>query len=258
VTATLVSGLLARCDRVAHGFWGRQGGVSQGIFASLNCGYGSDDDPALVRRNRGLVASALGADVDSLITAYQIHSADVIDVTAPWPREAAPRGDAMVTTVPGVALGVLAADCAPVLLADAQAGVIGSAHAGWQGAFAGVIEAVVARMMQHGAQRARIVAAVGPCISQASYEVGPEFHARFVAADGGLARFFTASARPGHFMFDLPSFVDRQLEAAGVVQREVLGVCTYKGAETHFSFRRTTHRGETHYGRNLSAIMLKP
>jgi YfiH family protein len=258
VTAKLVSGLLARCDGVVHGFWGRQGGVSQGVFASLNCGYGSDDDPALVRQNRGLVAATLGVDVESLITAYQIHSADVIDVTAPWPREAAPRGDAMVTTVPGIALGVLAADCAPVLLADAEAGVIGSAHAGWQGAFGGVIEAVVARMMQHGAQRARIVAAIGPCISQASYEVGPEFHSRFVAADRGLAGFFVASVRPGYFMFDLPSFVDLQLEAAGVRRREVLDVCTYRGSETHFSFRRTTHRGETHYGRNISAIMLKP
>lgn len=258
MTAKLVSGLLARCDGVVHGFWGRQGGVSQGVFASLNCGYGSDDDPALVRQNRGLVAATLGVDVESLITAYQIHSADVIDVTAPWPREAAPRGDAMVTTVPGIALGVLAADCAPVLLADAEAGVIGSAHAGWQGAFGGVIEAVVARMMQHGAQRARIVAAIGPCISQASYEVGPEFHSRFVAADRGLAGFFVASVRPGYFMFDLPSFVDLQLEAAGVRRREVLDVCTYRGSETHFSFRRTTHRGETHYGRNISAIMLKP
>lgn len=258
MTDRLVSGLLARCDRVVHGFWGREGGVSQGVFASLNCGYGSDDDPALVRRNRRLVASTLDVDVDRLVTAYQIHSPDVIDVTAPWPREAAPRGDAMVTTVPGIALGVLAADCAPVLLADAEAGVIGSAHAGWQGAFGGVIEAVVARMTQHGAQRARIVAAVGPCISQDSYEVGPEFHARFVAADGGLASFFAPSLRPGHLMFDLPSFVDQQLEVAGVRRREVLGVCTYKGFQTHFSFRRTTHRGETHYGRNLSAIMLQP
>jgi hypothetical protein len=164
----------------------------------------------------------------------------------------------MVTTVPGIALGVLAADCAPVLLADAQAGVIGCAHAGWQGAFKGVIEAVVARMVEHGASPARMVAAVGPCISQGAYEVGPEFHKRFVDASPALGRFFVASSRADHFMFDLPGFVDMRLDQAGVRQRDVLGVCTYKGEDTHFSFRRTTHRGETQYGRNLSAIMLKP
>lgn len=258
MTAMLVSRPLSDCDGVLHGFWGRQGGVSTGVFASLNCGYGSDDDPALVRENRRVIASGLNVHVDQIITAYQIHSADVIDVTAPWTRENAPRGDAMVTTVPGIALGVLAADCAPVLLADAQAGVIGCAHAGWQGAFKGVIEAVVARMADHGASRARIVAAVGPCISQSAYEVGPEFHQRFVDASPALGRFFVASSRADHLMFDLPGFVDMRLDQAGVRQRDLLGVCTYKGEDTHFSFRRTTHRGETQYGRNLSAIMLKP
>lgn len=258
MTAMLASGQLSQCAGVVHGFWGRQGGVSTGVFASLNCGYGSDDDPVLVRQNRSVVAQELGADVDRVITAYQIHSADVVDVTVPWAREAAPRGDAMVTTVRGIALGVLAADCAPVLLADPQAGVIGCAHAGWQGAFKGVIEAVVARMAQHGARRDCIVAAVGPCISQQNYEVGPEFHARFVDVDAALGRFFSPSVRAGHFMFDLPGLVDLRLAQAAVTRRDVLGVCTYRGTDTHFSFRRTTHRGETHYGRNLSAIMLTP
>ncbi len=254
----LVSSRLASCDGVAHGFWGRAGGVSEGVFASLNCGYGSDDDPVRVRMNRAVVASGVGTDVDRLVTAYQIHSADVVDVTAPWAREAAPRGDAMVTTVPGIALGVLAADCAPVLLADGEAGVIGSAHAGWQGAFKGVISAVVARMTDRGARRDRIVAAVGPCISQRNYEVGPEFRTRFTDLDPGLSRFFAASPREGHFMFDLAGFVDLRLHEAGIGQREILGVCTYGGHDTHFSFRRATHRGEAQYGRNLSAIMLMP
>lgn len=249
---------LSEADAVAHGFWGRKGGVSTGVFASLNCGYGSDDDPARVRQNRQLIAQDLGVPVDSLVTAYQIHSADVVDVAAPWLRSDAPRGDAMVTTVPGIALGVLAADCAPVLLADAEARVIGCAHAGWQGAIKGVVAAVVARMEEKGAQRARIRAAVGPCISQANYEVGAEFVDRFVAQDPSFARFFKPSVRAGHAMFDLPGFVDSRLAAAGIVHRDVLGACTYAGEGTHFSFRRTTHRGEVQYGRNLSAIVLRP
>ena len=255
---TMLRSSLLEDRGIAHGFWGRRGGVSDGVFSSLNCGYGSDDDPERVRENRGVVASRLGVDVDNLVTAYQVHSADVIEVAAPWMRTHAPRGDAMVTRVPGIALGVLAADCAPVLLADSQARVIGCAHAGWQGAFKGVIAAVVAAMTRLGARRERIVAVVGPCITQANYEVGPEFHARFVDAQPTLGRFFAAAARADHFMFDLPGFVLHRLEETGVGAREALGPCTYKDEAGHFSFRRTTHRGEAKYGRNLSAIVLTP
>jgi YfiH family protein len=254
----MLSSSLLEAHGIAHGFWGRRGGVSQGVFSSLNCGYGSDDDPALVRENRGIVAAELGVDVDSLVTAYQIHSADVVEVTTPWTRQHAPRGDAMVTTVRGVGLGVLAADCAPVLLADPQAGVIGCAHAGWQGAFKGIIEAVVKGMTRLGAHRAGMVAVVGPCIRQSSYEVGPEFHARFLEAQPMLERFFVPSARDGHWMFDLPAFVLQRLADADVGSFAALEHCTYADEDGYFSFRRTTHRGETHYGRNLSAIVLEP
>lgn len=255
---TMLSSSLLEARGIAHGFWGRRGGVSDGVFSSLNCGYGSDDNPERVRENRRVVASHLGVGVDNLVTAYQIHSADVVEVTAPWTRAQAPRADAMVTCVPGIALGVLAADCAPVLLADPKAGVIGCAHAGWQGAFKGVIAATVADMARLGARRERIVAVVGPCITQANYEVGPEFHARFVDASPALGRFFAAAARADHFMFDLPGFVLHRLTEAGVEACERLGPCTYQDEAGHFSFRRTTHRGETQYGRNMSAIVLQP
>ncbi len=254
----MLSSSLLEARGIAHGFWGRQGGVSQGVFSSLNCGYGSDDDPVRVRQNRSIVASGLGVDVDQLVTAYQIHSADVLEVTAPWTRENAPRGDAMVTAVPGLGLGVLAADCAPVLLADPQAGVIGCAHAGWQGAFKGVIEAVVLGMTRLGARRAGVIAVVGPCIRQASYEVGPEFHARFLDAQPMLERFFVPSLRAGHWMFDLPGYVLYRLADAEVGSCAALERCTYQDEDGYFSFRRSTHRAETHYGRNLSAIVLTP
>jgi YfiH family protein len=241
-----------------HGFFGRQGGVSEGLYASLNCGYGSSDDAGCVRENRARVASRLGAAEDRLITVYQIHSADVVTVEAPWPRGDAPKADAIVTKVKGIALGVLAADCAPVLFADATAGVIGSAHAGWKGALGGVVEATVGAMEALGAERSRIRAAIGPCIGQASYEVGPEFLGRFVDAATLNGAYFHPSARAGHCLFDLPGYVAARLRAAGVADVARLNVCTYEHAEHYFSFRRTTHRGEADYGRNLSAIMLKP
>lgn len=258
MTLVLTSRTLAAQSGIAHGFWGRRGGRSSGVFASLNCGYGSDDDPQLVRSNRTVVADALGTHVDQLITAYQIHSADVINVERAWVREDAPRGDAMVTRVPGIALGVLAADCAPILFADEGAGVIGSAHAGWQGAFNGVVEAVVAAMETLGARRSHIHAEVGPCISQKNYEVGPEFRDRFIGQDASWTRFFVPSARPGHWMFDLPAYVSHRLELSRVGSFGVLGRCTYEQEVDYFSFRRTTHRNESQYGRNISAIMLKP
>lgn len=253
----LMSTQLSTYAGVSHGFWGRKGGSSSGVFASLNCGYGSDDDPVLVRRNRQTVAESLGTEVDRLITAYQVHSADVIRVEAAWLREHAPHGDAMVTNVPGIALGVLAADCAPVLLADPRAGVVGAAHAGWQGAFKGVVESVVSAMEALGARRSFIHAEVGPCISQKNYEVGPEFRERFAALDPRLVRFFVPSQRAGHWMFDLPAFVSFRLDEAAIGSFAVLGSCTYELEDRYFSYRRTTHRKESQYGRNISAIMLK-
>ncbi len=254
----LQSRLLLDVAGVSHGFFGRLGGVSSGLYSSLNCGYGSDDDPLCVKENRARISRQLGADGDRLVTVYQIHSREAVHVVTPWQRENAPQADAMATTVPGIALGVLAADCAPVLLADDAAGVIGSAHAGWQGAFKGVAESVVSLMERLGATRARMRACVGPCIGQANYEVGPEFHERFVDADPHFSRYFVASVREGHRQFDLPGFVADRLKQAGVGLVEMAGVCTYADEENYFSFRRTTHHGERDYGRNLSAIMLTP
>lgn len=252
----LQSPVLTGLDGVAHGFFGRQGGVSKGVYASLNCGYGSDDDVEAVRENRSRVAAWLGTAEERLLTVYQIHSAEAAHVSEPWARTAAPKADGMATTLRGVALGVLAADCAPVLFADAQAGVIGSAHAGWKGALGGVLESVVALMERLGAKRACIRAAVGPCISQASYEVGPEFRERFVEAAAANGRYFTASAQAGHWMFDLPAYVVARLQVLGLDAVDASPACTYVHTERYFSFRRTTHRGETVYGRNLSAVML--
>lgn len=232
MTQALKSTQLSAYATISHGFWGREGGSSSGVFTSLNCGYGSDDDPVLVRRNRQVVADSLGTDTDRLITVYQVHSADVVCVEKPWLREHAPHGDAMVTRVPGIALGVLAADCAPVLFADPEAGVVGSAHAGWQGAFKGVVDAVVAAMEGLGAKRSRIHAEVGPCISQKNYEVGPEFRERFASLDAGLVRFFAPSPRVEHWMFDLPAFVSFRLQQAAIGSFSVLGhvPMNWKGA----------------------------
>lgn len=237
---------------IAHGFFGRTGGVSEGIFASLNCGPGSGDDKAHVAENRRRVRDALGAP--ALNTLYQIHSPNVVAVDEGWDQ--GPQADAMVTATPGIALGILTADCAPVLLADPTAKVIGAAHAGWKGALSGVIEATLAAMEKLGAQRQSVVAAVGPCISQRNYEVGAEFHARFVGEDGGFARYFAAGTRAGHRQFDLESFVADRLAHAGVDRIERLRACTYARDADFFSFRRATHRGEKDYGREISAIAL--
>jgi YfiH family protein len=253
----LQSSLLSGLDGITHGFFGRRGGVSKGILASLNCGYGSNDDPAAVLENRTRVATWLGTPEPRLLTVYQIHSAEAVGVTAPWVRADAPKADGMATKAPGIALGVLAADCAPVLFADAGAGVIGAAHAGWKGALGGVVESVISLMETMGAKRARMRAAIGPCISQASYEVGPEFRDRFAEVAGENAGYFVASTRAGHWQFDLPGYVQARIAAAGV-DVDVLDTCTYKDEKGLFSFRRATHRAEPEYGRNLSAIMLKP
>jgi hypothetical protein len=242
-------------QNVTHGFFGRKGGVSSGIFTSLNCGPGSGDDRVNVIENRRRVADALAPGA-SLLTLYQIHSAEAVTVTEPWNIGEGPKADAMVTNVRGIGLGILTADCAPVLFADAEARVIGAAHAGWKGALGRVTDSTIAAMEKLGARRDRISAAVGPCISQANYEVGPEFRERFLESDSMLTRFFVPSDRPEHSRFDLEGFVAQRLEAAGLANVERASACTYAAEDDFFSFRRATHRGEKDYGRQVSAIVL--
>jgi YfiH family protein len=206
--------------------------------------------------NRARAAAALAPDA-ALVTLYQVHSAEAVTVTAPWPIPENPKADAMATDRPGVALGILTADCAPILLTDPKARIIGAAHAGWNGALAGVVESALAAMERLGAARKRIRAAIGPCISQGAYEVGPEFERRFVGADANNARFFARSQRAGHWQFDLPAYVAQRLKEASVESVEILDVCTYAREDEFFSYRRTTHRKEPDYGRELSAIMLE-
>jgi hypothetical protein len=251
---------LARCAGVRHVFFTRAGGVSEGIYASLNCGFGSGDVPERVHENRVRAAARLGVAPARLLSLHQVHGRDVIAVEAPWsmdPHEQRPKADAMVTDRPGIALGVLSADCAPVLLADADARVIGVAHAGWRGALAGVIEATLAAMQHLGARVERVAARVGPAIGPDSYEVGPEFPAPFLAADAANARFFRASARAGHHLFDLPGYCLSRLEAAGVAASSCARDDTCRDAEHYFSYRRNTLAGVRDYGRGLSAIVLE-
>src|SRR4051794_15989399 len=210
---------LSALPGIRHAFFTREGGVSEGIYASLNAGVGSDDDPAKVAENRARMAKAVGVTPERFLTAYQIHSPQVVVAETPWTAATRPRADAIVTRVPGLAVGASTADCGPVLLADAQAGVIGAAHAGWRGALAGVLEAAIAAMETLGAGRGRIVAAIGPMISQRNYEVGAELVAQFTKADADNARFF-AAGRPGHAQFDLPGFIAFRLAAAGITQVE--------------------------------------
>ena len=241
---------------IRHGFFTRQGGVSAGDFASLNCGFGSGDDPEKVSENRRRVAGTLAPG--DLVTAHQKHTADVHIVRDAWTPGEAPIGDAMVTDRPGLVLGILTADCAPVLFADARAGVIGAAHAGWRGAFTGVLEATVARMIELGADRAAISAAVGPCIAQASYEVGPEFVERFVSDDAANTDLFAPSERDGHAMFDLAGYVVRRLTAAGLRTAAWTGGDTCADGARFFSYRRMVLEGGRAYGRAVSAIALAP
>jgi YfiH family protein len=238
-----------------HGFLGRRGGVSTGEVAGLNVGYGSRDDRDAIAENRRRAVEALlpGA---ALATVHQVHSADVVVADQPWPQDSRPHADAMVANRPGLLLGILTADCAPVLLADSEAGVIGAAHAGWRGALAGVTDATIAAMEQLGARRDGISATVGPSIAQASYEVDEGFRIRFVEQDGANARFFTTGIS-GKPHFDLPAYVVHRLLAAGIGQVEALHLDTYADADRFFSFRRATHRGEADYGRQLSAIALR-
>ncbi|HEY1364644.1 MAG TPA: peptidoglycan editing factor PgeF [Xanthobacteraceae bacterium] len=247
---------LSAISGIRHAFFTRQGGVSDGVYASLNGGAGSRDRPEKVRENRARMATALGVTPERLLTAYQVHSPDAVVIEQPWRAEERPRADAVVTRRPGIAIAVTTADCGPVLLADATAGVIGAAHAGWRGALTGVLEAAIAAMERCGARRGRIRAALGPMIRQPNYEVGPELLARFNAEDAANARFFAASSRSGHALFDLPGFIAARLAAAGVDRVEDLGLCTYADPARFFSYRRSTHLHESDYGRHINAIAL--
>ena len=237
---------------VRHAFFTREGGVSEGVYASLNGGVGSRDAPEIVAENRRRMAAQLGAA--TLLVPYQIHSPVCLAVSQPWTER--PRADALATATPGLALGVTGADCGMILFADREAGVVGAAHAGWQGAFGGICEATLETMERLGASRAAIVAVLGPTIGKTSYEVGPEFLARFAARDPAYEGFFTPSAREGHHMFDLPGFIGHRLTTAGVGHVQSLDLDTYSDEARFFSYRRTTHRKEPDYGRLISAIVL--
>ena len=250
-------GALNEITHIRHAFFTRAGGVSTGLYASLNVGFGSGDAPAAVAENRARAAARLDLKPDRLVTCYQVHSPTCVTVTEPWTQENAPKADAMVTKVPGLALGILTADCAPVLFADAKAKVIGAAHAGWKGAKGGVLEATINAMVELGAKPSRIVAAIGPCIAQRSYEVGPEFPAPFFEEDPRNRDYFAPARKPEHFLFDLPGYVTRRLGDAGV---EVVQRCpndTVVEEDRFFSYRRSCLRGEPDYGRGLSAIVLQ-
>jgi YfiH family protein len=237
-----------------HGFLGRRGGVSKGLCAGLNVGFGADDDRDSVHENRrrAIAAVAPGA---TLVTLHQVHSRDSLYAASPWPDDARPPADALVTDRPGLALGIVTADCTPVLLADREAGVIAAAHAGWKGALGGVIESTLALMERNGAERGRIAAAIGPVIARKSYEVDDAFLRRFAEAEPANERFFT-SGREGHHQFDLEAYVLSRLAEAGVTRAEALGLDTYAEPDRFFSYRRATHKGEPTYGRQLSLIAL--
>ncbi|WLR98021.1 peptidoglycan editing factor PgeF [Shinella sumterensis] len=241
-------------DLVLHGFFTRAGGVSEGIYRGLNVGLGSNDARENVQENRARVARWFGVEPDRLATVHQIHSPDVVTVDAGYDG-GRPQADALVTATPGVVLGVLAADCGPILFCDAEARIVGAAHAGWKGALFGVLENTIAAMEALGARRDAIVASLGPSIGRQNYEVGPEFVERFLAVDPAYGRYFTPSEKPGHSMFDLPAFTTQRLGDAGVTA-ENLDICTYPDEDRFFSYRRTTHRQEPDYGRQISAIMI--
>lgn len=243
--------------RLSHGFFTRNGGVSKGIYTSLNCGTGSQDDGASVRENIRRCVAALSDNPASFCKLWQIHSADVMTVHEPWDLKDSPKADAMVTDRPNIVLGILTADCGPVLFADRQAGVVGAAHAGWKGAIGGVLENTIAAMLALGAQRERIEAVLGPCIAQASYEVGPEFYTRFAEENALYATFFVPAKTPGHFLFNLAGFIHHRLLSHGLQDVQLLAMDTYENEAQFFSYRRTTHRAEHDYGRQLSAIMLR-
>jgi YfiH family protein len=247
---------LGAIDGVRHGFFPRRGGVSSGLYASLNCGPGSRDDPANVAENRDRVAEMLGAEPTRLLTVYQKHSAEAVIAEKPWKAEKAPQADAIVTAKPGLAIGILTADCAPVLFCDPKARVIGAAHAGWRGALSGIVEATVAAMVTLGARPETIAAVIGPAISQKAYEVGADFRAQFLAEAPESEAFFATDEGSGEPHFDLPAYVADRLTRAGVGAIADLGLCTYCDETRLFSYRRSQHHGEEDYGRQISAILL--
>jgi YfiH family protein len=242
---------------VRHAFFTRRGGVSAGLYESLNCGFGSGDAMESVVQNRRIAMSQMGLAANRLVTCYQIHSAEVVIVEQPWSREEAPHADGMVTRVPDIALGILTADCAPILFQDPIVQVIGAAHGGWRGALSGIAEATVLKMEAIGAKRDRIRAAIGPCIGRNSYEVGPEFPQRFNTADAASVSYFTPALRAGHFMFDLPGYIEQRLLRAGVEMVQCASHDTVVEEKLFFSYRRSRLRGERAYGRGLSAVVIK-
>jgi len=250
----MLTATVLECANVRHGFLTRKGGVSTGIYASLNGGPGSNDDAAAVRENRKRAVERIGMSLAPLVTCYQVHSADVIRVTEPWDQADAPKADALVTNQTGIALGVLTADCAPVLFCDAQAGVVGAAHAGWKGAVSGVLDATVREMVRLGAKPQNIRAAVGPCIHQKSYEVGSELCAAVLTASDWAFELFEPTQREGHYQFDLPGYVAGRLARLDLGRFEVLAFDTYADENQFFSYRRTTHQGGGDYGRALTVI----
>ncbi|MFN0218960.1 MAG: peptidoglycan editing factor PgeF [Hyphomicrobium sp.] len=247
---------LTGLPRILHGFFTRQGGVSEGPYQSLNCGLGSSDDPDRVLENRRRVAEALGSTSGGVITLYQEHGATAITVDQPIARDKLPKADAVVSATPGLLIGVLTADCAPVLLADPVAGVVAAAHAGWRGAASGILESAIREMERIGASRSRIAAAVGPCINQDSYEVGPEFERDVIARDAEGAIFFKRLVAGGRGYFDLPGYSAMRLRRAGLANVASAAACTYENESEFFSFRRATHRKEADYGRQISAIVV--
>jgi hypothetical protein len=249
--------LLDHDPGLRHAFFSRQGGVSGGLFESLNCGFGSGDAAEAVARNRAIATERLGLSPDRLVTCYQVHSNTVVTVEKPWPHSAAPRADGLVTCGSGIALGILTADCAPILFADGMANVIGAAHGGWRGALGGIVEAVLDRMEALGAKRARIRAGIGPCIGQRSYEVGPEFPLPFLSDDPASEAYFAPALRTGHLMFDLPGYIGGRLAGAGVAAIDRAARDTVAEDKHFFSYRRACLRGEPVYGRALSAIALR-
>jgi YfiH family protein len=252
----LTTDFLSHAENIRHGFFTREGGISQGIYKSRNCGFGSGDRPEKVHQNREIALKELGLKGAVLATVQQVHSTMVVEVVEPWKRENMPKADGMVSRTEGVALGILTADCAPVLFADSNARVVGAAHAGWRGAKDGILRATIEAMVELGSDVRNIKAAVGPCIRQPSYEVGPEFQRAFIVEDSSAETFFIPSSQPDYFMFDLAGFVERQIRSLGLWQVDIVDVDTYRDENCFFSYRRATHRGESDYGRGLSAIIL--
>jgi len=252
----LIESPILKAAGVRHAFFTREGGVSEGLYASLNCGLGSGDDAGRVRENRGRALERIGLGAGDLVTVHQVHSGEAVAADRPFAHEERPKADGLATATKGIALGILTADCAPVLFADTEAGVIGAAHAGWRGAFGGVLEATLAAMMRLGARPGVTVAAVGPCIRQRSYQVGPEFRAQFVAQDRADDVFFRPSRQPGAWQFDLPAYVMKRLARLGLSAMEALEHDTCADRARFFSYRRACLVGEKDYGRLLSAIAL--